>query len=145
MQFTPIQFNSPEYISALALRNKVLRLPLGLTLNEADTLGEDKQLHFAILNNTQLIACIIAKEVSPNTLKLRQMAVDENFRGLGVGRFLMRQIEQYALNKNFQHITLNARISAVEFYRKLGYIRDGELFIEVTIEHVTMCKLLKQS
>jgi predicted GNAT family N-acyltransferase len=35
---------------------------------------------------------------------------------------------------------LHARIVAVGFYEKMGYVRQGELFTEVGIPHVLMQK-----
>jgi predicted GNAT family N-acyltransferase len=39
-------------------------------------------------------------------------------------------------------LTLHARLSAVGFYRRLGYATHGEHFIEIGLPHVDMCKQL---
>lgn len=154
MQFISYPFDSKEYQQALALRQTILRKPLGLTLSAQDTLGEQNQWHFGVIQNTgllqnqDLIACIIAKPMldtngNSQLVKLRQMAVDANYQGLGVGKMLMQGVEKHLLSRGIQHIELNARLTAVGFYTKFGYTVRGEIFTEVSIEHLTMVKTLQ--
>ena len=148
MQFITYPFDSHEYQQALVLRQTILREPLGLNLSAEDTLGEQNQWHFGVIQNQTLIACIIAKPMLDNhgntqTVKLRQMAVDANYQGLGVGKILMQGLEKHLLSREIQHVQLNARLTAVGFYTKFGYTVHGEIFTEMTIEHLAMFKILQ--
>ena len=144
MQFITYLFDSHEYQQALVLRQTILREPLGLNLSAEDTFGEQNQWHFGVIQNQTLIACIIAKPTNQaHTVKLRQMAVDANYQGLGVGKILMQGLEKHLLSREIQHVQLNARLTAVGFYTKFGYTVHGEIFTEMTIEHLAMFKTLK--
>jgi len=37
---------------------------------------------------------------------------------------------------------LHARDTAVGFYEKRGYVREGDFFLEVSLPHITMTKSL---
>jgi len=76
--------------------------------------------------------------------QLRQVAVAPEFRGRGVGRALVQELESWARGAGFVEVWLNARDSAFEFYERLGYEYTGELFTsELTgIPHRRMRKLL---
>jgi predicted GNAT family N-acyltransferase len=144
MDLVAIDFATDLYNKTLELRNNYLRKPIGLTLSEADTQNEDKQLHFGVMIEQQLIACAVIKPVDTRIAKLRQMLVIPAFQGAGVGRFLVRQIEHSITQYGFEEVHANARISASEFYRKLGYFQQGLPFIEVGIPHIMMMKIIQQ-
>ncbi|MCP5356993.1 MAG: GNAT family N-acetyltransferase [Pseudomonadales bacterium] len=137
-------FATAEYESMLLLRNEVLRIPLGRVLDEKDLEGEQWQRHFALVSvrGDTLAACLCVRDLGENTYKIRQMAVSENCRKRGLGRRLVLAVEQILLHEGAQIIVLNARITAVEFYRKMGYSICGKTFDEVGIPHVKMQKNL---
>lgn len=75
--------------------------------------------------------------------QVRYMAVAEAARGQGLGAVVLDALEQAALAKGCQQIVLNARDSAVEFYRKAGYRQGAELPPLWTIPHWQMLKELQ--
>jgi predicted GNAT family N-acyltransferase len=80
--------------------------------------------------------------VDENTLKLRQMAVADEWQKNGIGKLLVRNAEELARQKGYKEMVLHARITAQDFYRGLGYEPSGEVFTEVTIPHIFMKKAL---
>ena len=124
----------------LQLREEVLRAPLGLTISPQQFADEESQLRFGVTKGNQLIACLLGVPLSETLIKLRQMAVRPNLQGGGVGTFLVENTECALVEKGFRLIELNARKTAIEFYRRLGYETQGDEFIEVTIAHVKMTK-----
>ncbi len=144
MNFITIDFASDLYDKTLDLRNSHLRKPIGLTLSETDKQNEDKQLHFGVIIENQLIACAVIKPVDTRIAKLRQMLVIPAFQGAGVGSFLVREIEHFIAQYGFEDIHINARVTASEFYNKLGYYEQGLPFIEVGIPHIMMIKSIQQ-
>ncbi len=145
MEFIRIDFASDLYQQTLGLRNNYLRKPIGLVLSEADTQNEDKQQHFGVMMEAQLVACAVIKPVDARTAKLRQMLVIPPFQGADVGSFLVQQIEYSIIQRGFEEIHVNARVSASGFYNKLGYFQQGLPFIEVGIPHIMMIKSIKQN
>lgn len=126
----------------LALRDRILRQPLGLELSESDRQPDQYSQHFAIVENEKMLACVIATPVNADVTKLRQMAVEPGHQGKGIGRQLIVFAEQQLQTLGYQKIELHARETAIEFYRRLDYQTVGEVFIEQTIPHIKMSKIL---
>ena len=125
------------------MRDRLLRAPLGLTWSKADLQGESEQLHFALVDESgTLIACVVVNLLDVDTAKVRQMAVDEPRRAIGAGRRLLGGVEEILREKGIRRIEMDARDTAVGFYRKLGYEIEGEEFTQVTIPHFRMTKAI---
>ena len=136
-----VRYGSDRYREVLALRDRILRAPLGLTWSKEDLEGEAEQLHFALVDESETpIACVAVKPLDADTAKVRQMAVDESCRGIGAGRQMLQGVEEILRQRGFRRIEMDARKEAVGFYRKLGYEIDGDEFIQVTIPHYRMTR-----
>ncbi|MFZ6721033.1 GNAT family N-acetyltransferase [Undibacterium sp. Ji49W] len=70
-----------------------------------------------------------------------RMAVLAEARGQGVGAKILRALMKEAQARGDQAVCLNAQQSAENFYLKEGFVRDGELFEEAGIPHVSMVYL----
>ena len=138
-----VQYGSDGYREILSMRDRILRVPLGLTWSTADLEGEGEQLHFGLFDESgTLIACVVVKLLDADTAKVRQMAVDEPRRGIGTGRRLLQGVEEILRQKGVRRIEMDARDTAIGFYRKLGYEIEGEEFTQVTIPHFRMTKAI---
>jgi GNAT superfamily N-acetyltransferase len=102
IQYAQINVPSPHYDSELILRNRLLRAPLGLTLSTADTEGEEHQIHIGAFNEEQLIGCVVVASVDDDArcFRIRQMAVQDNYQGKGIGRNLIQQAEKIIQQQN---------------------------------------------
>ena len=139
---TEIHYGSPDYQRAFALREEVLRKPLGLVLNE-ETLAQDREcFHLVCYVDGQLVASLQHLPKSSHTIGMRQVAVLPHLQGQGIGRALVEFAEQLARERGYLLMTLHARETAIRFYEKLGYERVGEMFEQVTIPHCAMQKRL---
>ena len=74
--------------------------------------------------------------------KIGRVAVLREHRGKGVGALLMRQAEQTARDQGFTYLALDAQCYAIPFYEKLGYVAQGDVFLDCAIEHRYMSKPL---
>ena len=74
--------------------------------------------------------------------KAERIAVLEEARGSGVGRALVESIEFHARQEGLRSVRLDAQVQAAGFYKKLGYLAEGEVFIEAGIDHRLMTKRL---
>lgn len=140
--FRELQYNSDEYRSELQLRNKVLRKPLGMSLFDEDLSRDANDIHIGAFTQEQLIAVLLLSVLSETEVKMRQVAVDNNFQSNKVGSRMVQFSELHLKSLNYKRIVLNARKTAVNFYLKLGYEIVGEEFIEVGIPHFKMFKAL---
>ena len=131
---------SEAYQAELALRNELLRKPIGLDLYCEDLSQEDRDWHIGAFVGGKLIGCLVLTPLNDREIKMRQVAVKEDYQGLGIGRRLVEYAELFAREKGYSAIVLNARKSAIGFYEKLGYKVVGGELIEVGIPHFRMAK-----
>ena len=76
------------------------------------------------------------------TARIGRMAVDRALRGGGVGREVVRALEQAARARGDTAVVLGAQRSAEPFYARLGYVPYGEQYEEVGIPHIGMRRVL---
>lgn len=77
--------------------------------------------------------------------KVERVAVLSELRGAGIGRMLMEEIHRLAQSLGYHTAKLNAQLHARGFYERLGYVGQGEIFMEAGIEHIAMIKPLRAS
>lgn len=139
-----IGFNSKEYFQALGLRYEVLRRPLELHFNVNDLHSENSEIHVAAFLENRVVGCLIISKKTDNSklLKMRQVAVNHLFQGIGIGKKLVQFSENWAIQNQYSSFELHARATAVPFYLSLGYEVQGDEFLEVNIPHYKMVKKL---
>ncbi len=136
--FLEIAFDSAGYREECALRDEVLRRPLGMSLWDEDLSSEALQYHFGWFANGCLLACLIAVPLTETEVKVRQMAVSPEAQGRGIGRLLLTAMEREWAARGYREAVLHARAGALGFYQKLGYQCEGPGFTEVGIPHRRM-------
>lgn len=70
--------------------------------------------------------------------QIGRMAVLPEWRGKQVGTALMHQLLDIVRNNGYEHCHLHAQLSAVDFYRRLGFVAYGDTFIDANIRHRAM-------
>lgn len=137
-----IAYTSEEYEKEIALRDKILRKPLGLKFTD-EFLSQDKyNIHFAAYIKNEMVGCLLLHPLSREVVQMRQVAVDETHQSKGIGNQLVLYSEMYARKMGFSEMILHAREYAVPFYKKLGYRISSDVFTEVNIPHYEMKKYL---
>jgi predicted GNAT family N-acyltransferase len=143
MNISIVPFGSDQYEETKIFRERILRAPLGLKLTAEDVAGEDQQIHIAAVDESNsIVGTVLLKPLPDGIVKLRQMAVDNRLQGSGFGKKIVLFAEQVAKEQGGKNMKMHARISALGFYRKLGYSAEGDQFTENTIPHIGMTKNL---
>ena len=75
--------------------------------------------------------------------RVGRVAVLRQFRRHGIGRAIMDHVIQDAKSRGLTEMYLHSQLSAVEFYKALGFCEEGEIFLEADIEHVQMRMVLE--
>ncbi|MCE2660480.1 MAG: YbgC/FadM family acyl-CoA thioesterase [Rubrivivax sp.] len=74
--------------------------------------------------------------------KIGRMAVLRDVRGAGVGEQLLAALSQAAREQGHHSVVLSAQESAVGFYRRAGFVANGEPYEEAGITHQAMSMAL---
>jgi GNAT superfamily N-acetyltransferase len=127
----------PTYAAELDLRYQVLRAPLGLSRRDVGFDGEEEALHLVALVDEIVVGCVVFDAA---TGRLRAMAVDPSVQRRGIGSQLVGRLEEEIKRRGIRLLKLHARAEVVGFYEKLGYVAEGEPFLEVGIPHRAMTK-----
>lgn len=136
-----ISHATPHYEAAVQLRRELLRWPLGLEFSSSELQAEAEEIILGAFIGEELVGTLnLVVVLSPNGLKMRQVAVRGDMQGKGVGRALVEMSEAIAREAGSGFIKLHARDTAVPFYLALGYRLEGEPFEEVGIPHRVMVK-----
>ncbi len=142
MAIKQLYHNSKEYKQMVKLRSDILRRPLGLEFSDKDLLNEKDDVLIGAFDDDEIIGCCILTKQDEQCTRLRQMAVQKNMQGMGIGESLMAYAENVARDKGFKILTMHARDTAIGFYEKYGYKVKGDVFTEVNIRHHIMEKNL---
>lgn len=143
MNIIIVDFATPEYDETVRLRYKILREPLGLDFTEEQLSVEFSDIHLAAYDEQWILrGCLVLTPKNGKVLKMRQVAVDSNVQSKGIGSLLVKASEAYARANGYEKMELSARDTAVPFYEKLAYAKEGDMFVEVSIPHFKMIKNL---
>ncbi len=124
---------------ACALRFEVFvdeqGVPRELELDEFDPVA----IHLVAILDDRVIGTLRLLE-HDGAAKIGRVAVRATLRRAGVGARLMQRAEAIAMARGFAEIVLHAQVAVAGFYRRLGYVEEGDLFDEAGIPHIAMRK-----
>ena len=142
MALKQIDHGSKEYKQMIALRMEILRKPLGLSFSDDELAKEKEDILIGAFDEDKILACCLLTKIDNNTIKLRQMAVQNNLQGKGIGASMMSFAETVARDKGYKKLMMHARDTAIGFYEKFDFKVKGGEFIEVNVPHHVMEKRL---
>lgn len=141
IHFKIIDYESDDYKKAVALREEILRKPLGLFFTKEELEMEKEHVHIAGFLGQEMCATAVLVP-DGKEMKMQRVALKASFQGKGIGSSLMRFCEEYAVKHGFKSIYCHARGTAVQFYQKNKYALEGEPFDEDGIPHRKMRKTI---
>lgn len=139
MKIQLIETGTKEYEQMADLRKKVLLDPYGISHSYINP--EQEKQHFLIgAFEDIMIGCCLLSKKDERTLQLRQMVVDSDSQGKGVGAAIVAFAEKVAKENGYSRLMMHARDTAKGFYSKCGYEVVGDEFYEVGLKHFVMVK-----
>ena len=142
MALKQIDHGSKEYKQMIALRMEILRKPLGLSFSDDELAKEKEDILIGAFDEEKILACCLLTKIDNTTIKLRQMAVQNNLQGKGIGASMMSFAETVARDRGYKKLMMHARNTAIGFYEKFDFKVKGNEFIEVNVPHHVMEKRL---
>jgi hypothetical protein len=71
-----------------------------------------------------------------------RVAVLKNYRGLGIGKLIMKELIKCAQDMSLEKVWLSSQWHAHSFYLDLGFDCVGEIYKEAGIDHIKMFRAL---
>ena len=137
---------SDLYLDALKIRNQVFVKEQGVPLDREIDNYEAYTIHFVLYQDTETpMATLRLLPLEDGKIKVQRMAVLKEFRKKGLGKVIMEAAETFANEHDYQQLALGAQLTARDFYQRLGYQAEGDIFLDAGIEHVTMTKTLQNN
>lgn len=121
------------------IREKVFIQEQKVSLDDEWDDKDEVATHFlALLENGEAIAC--ARVLwEDNSFHIGRVAVLAEYRNQTIGRQLMQYILLWCKQQkpDFK-IYLHAQTSRITFYEYLGFVAEGDVFMDAGIEHIEM-------
>lgn len=140
MRIVAVDASSDLMPAAFAVRHQVFvveqAVPPELERDEFDAVA----VHLVALRGDEVVGTLRIV-VSGGNAKIGRMAVLAGHRKGGIGTWLMVRAAEVAQEMSVTDITLHAQLTAKEFYGKLGYCEEGDIFEEAGIAHISMRKV----
>ena len=70
--------------------------------------------------------------------KIGRMAVLQNYRRRGIGRKMIQALMDYGRKNSITDFHVSSQITAIGFYKKMGFEPFGKEFLEAAIMHINM-------
>ena len=136
-----IPSNSKEFQEYDLFRWKILRKPIGKSIESLKDEFEDLAFHLIGVKNNKIVSCGRLHFNNEDEAQIRYMAVEEGLQGNGLGKKILFLLEKKAQETNAKKIILNARDHVIRFYEKSGYkILKKFNGSDTGIPHTTMAK-----
>lgn len=111
-----------EFAKYYHLRWKLLRKPWNQPEGSEKDELEDGAFHIMVCENDGTVVGVGRLHFnSEDEWQIRYMAVEDSYRGRGIGKIVLSKLEEAAKSEGAGQIELNARETAVQFYEKAGY------------------------
>lgn len=112
------------------LRHLVLRPHQSPETIVYDAEEDPDTLHIGAFLGPELIGTGTIHRDPPDRFRIRGMAVLEAQRGAGVGSAILERLIDHARSRGASLIWCNARVPALSFYERSGFVPVGERFDE---------------
>lgn len=131
-----------ELYEVLRLRSQIFVVEQTCVYQDMDGLDYD---YFHVLGKNEKDQIISYARISPSdeneNIKIGRVVVDSNFRGKSLGKELMAETMKLTIeNFKVKSFSLSGQYHLKKFYNDLGFLEQGEQYLEDGIPHIYMIK-----
>ena len=128
---------------AQAIRQEVFMGEQGFSYEFDDT--DRTALHLTLYEDGRAAGCCrLFPGEAPGAWHVGRVAVQKEYRGRGLGARIMEEAERAARERGGLCMELSAQVRAAGFYRRLGYVQEGEEYLDEHCPHVFMRKQISE-
>lgn len=129
--------------AALYVRMQVFVMERDIPLKEEfDSEDRDETIYVVVYDGEKPVATGRYKQVDPETIRPGRIAVLKEYRKKGLGEVIVKELETIGKEAGCRSSVIHGELSAAEFYEKLGYTRDSDVYEEDGVPCVTLVKSL---
>ena len=134
-----------DMIHVLDIRNRVIVYEQNVDNNSEVVPEEEKEAkHFLIYYKENPVGTIRYRQTGAREFKLERFAILKEYRGKGYGKEAFNYlVNRLAESYNPCTIFFNAQYQLLKYYQDLGFVEEGETFMEANIKHIKMVKIIK--
>ena len=129
-----------ELYDVLNLRQKVFIIEQDCFYEDLDYSDQDAN-HLLLYKDNKLIGYsrVFAPGIKYDTASIGRIVTDFKYRGLGIGKEItIKSIEFIKKNYPNSDITISAQLRLRKFYRNIGFVEEGNNYLEDGIAHIKM-------
>ena len=136
-----IRYGSAEYELTRALRNRIMRAPIGLSIYDQDYTFEVNSRIVGAFDGDAMLGCSIVGKLNGEYC-LDFLCIDDRVQKTGIGSILLKDVENWVRAQGIGLLILEARVTAQKFYEKHGYEAYGEVYLmeKSPVDHIMMRK-----
>ena len=98
---------------------------------------DDQGLHFGAYAEDNL-TCVASVFIANNEARLRKFAILPAYQLRGIGTQILHHIIEQMVSRNVSKLWCDARKSAIDFYARFGFTKEGDLFFKHGVPYVKM-------
>lgn len=138
LSFLFFQQPSPFWQPAIALRYEVFvdeqKVPEEMEIDAYD----DTACHLLVQDDKQNAVGVLRVVIKGVSGKIGRVAVARDYRHQGVGSEMMVRALAYCRSLKLESVALDSQTYVTAFYERLGFVQEGEAFMDAGIPHVRM-------
>ncbi|WP_162796125.1 GNAT family N-acetyltransferase [Pedobacter nanyangensis] len=106
-------------------------------ITEMELADDFEGTHFGLYFNHELTA-VVSLFVKDGMAQFRKLAVLPSKQRNGLGKLLLQYVIDYCKQQPVKLLWCNARVSAVGFYEKFGFVTEGEPYQRNQLDYIKM-------
>ena len=132
-----LNFSDQDFSIIQNIRKKVFTDELNISESELFDEHDETCDHYILFDGKQVVGSIRFLKIN-DEIKLERMAILPEFRGKNYGKSTISQLTEYYHMRGYSKMILDSIFSVRDFYKKCGFLEEGEIFQRVGIDHIRM-------
>jgi predicted GNAT family N-acyltransferase len=132
-----LSFNDKDFVKIKKIRRTVFSDELGISESELFDECDESCNHFIIFDGKSIVGSVRFVSFG-KTIKLERMAILQKYRKKNYGKNCILQLKEFYNALGYTLIFLDSIYSIRNFYKKCGFLEEGEIFQRVGIDHIRM-------
>jgi predicted GNAT family N-acyltransferase len=128
---------SKSLIDQYTIRNQVFTIEQGVPREIEQDRYDLISYHVLVCEDKIAVGTgrIINKD---NQWIIGRVAVLKEYRGKHYGDLVVRKLVDYGFKSGIQKIEIHSQLPVIDFYKNIGFVDYGDIYLESNIEHKSM-------